>query len=253
MLNLHGIEPDFRQMLDRIRRHGRPSVMRAYADFSEHPEIHRQLQIVGFDPINVPARKISPPGRGGAVERIKNTADMVLAIDAVIEASDAYAAGLQKTFYLITGDSDYIKLVTQLRNKFDQRVVVCGVQGSMSRDLCSAADEEEVLELPCVPLASDEDLKRAIVSMVRRGPAPPLQFWTMRVLHSWCQDGRNAVPGTARQQWDMLTQLRDEEVLLQREIEFQGSTTTETYLNEQKAAGTDYIRDSTPSEQEDSS
>ena len=101
MLNLYGMEPDFRHMVDKIRRHGRPSVMRAYADFSEHPEIHRGLQIAGFDPINIPVKKLNPPGSRGTVERIKNAADMVLAIDAIIEASDASAAGLQKTFYLV--------------------------------------------------------------------------------------------------------------------------------------------------------
>lgn len=240
MLNLHGMEPDFKQMLDKIRRYGRPSVMRAYADFSEHPEIQRQLQITGFDPINVPVRKISPPGSGG-VERIKNAADMVLAIDAIIEASDAYWNGLEKTFYLVTGDSDYIKLVTQLRNKFGQRVVVCGVQGSMSRDLRSAADEEDVFDVPNVTAAPDEDIRQAIVAMVKRGPAP-LHFWSMKILDSWCQDARNAVPGTAKQRRDMLTQLREEGVLLQREILFQGRTTTETYLDEQEAVAKGYIK-----------
>ena len=215
--------------------------MRAYADFSEHPEIHRQLQIAGFDPINVPVRKINPPRKGGAVERIKNAADMVLAIDAVIEASDAYAAGLEKTFYLVTGDSDYIKLVTQLRNKFGQRVVVCGVQGSMSRDLRSAADEEDVFDVPYVSPAPDEDIKLAIVAMVRRGPAP-LQFWSMRILDSWCQDERNAIPGTAKQRRDILSLLRAEGILLQKEIQFQGSTTTQTYLDERKAVELGYIK-----------
>lgn len=240
MLNLYGIEPDFRQMLEKIRAHGRPSVMRAYADFSEHPEIHRRLQIAGFDPINVPVRRISSTGAGGQVERIKNAADMVLAIDAIVEASDAHGAAIQKTFYLVTGDSDYIKLVTQLRNKFGQRVVVCGVPGSMSRDLRSAADEEETLSIPEFSAASDEDVKRAIVAMVKRGPAP-LKFWSMRILDSWCQDERNSVPGTAKQRRDMLSQMRIEGVLLQREIQFQGTTTTETYLDEQKAIDKGYL------------
>ena len=240
MLNLHGMEPDFRQLLDKIRRHGRPSVMRAYADLSEHPEIHRQLQIAGFDPINVPVKRISRPRAGASVERIKNAADMVLAIDAIVEASDSYAAGLQKTFYLVTGDSDYIKLVTQLRNKFDQRVVVCGVEGSMSRDLRAAADEEDVLDVPKASPASDEEIKRAIVAMVKRGPSP-LKFWSMRILDRWCQDERNAIPGTAKQRRDMLSELRAEGVLLQREIQFEGRTATETFLDEDRAIEKGYI------------
>ena len=133
MLNLHGLEPDFRTLMDKVRKHGRPSVMRAYADFSEHPEVlRRQLQIVGIEAINVPVKKITKPSQRHSVERIKNAADMVLALDAILEASDADSEQKSKTFILVTGDADYIKLVTQLRNRFGQRVVVCGVPGSVA-------------------------------------------------------------------------------------------------------------------------
>lgn len=245
MLNLFGMEPDFRLMVDKIRSYGRPSVMRAYADFSEHPEIQRNLQIAGFDPINVPAKKINRPNTGGIVERIKNASDMVLAIDAIVEASDANSSGLQKTFYLMTGDADYIKLVTQLRNKFGQRVVVCGVQGSMSRDLRSAADGEDLLEVPYVAPALDDDVKQAIISLVKRKP-PPLEFWSMKILDRWCQDERNSIPGTAKQRRDMLTQLLNEEVLLQRPIEFKGSPVVETYLDEDRAIDYGYLEEPQP-------
>ena len=214
--------------------------MRAYADFSEHPEIHRRLQIAGFDPINIPVSRSNSTSAGRQVERIKNAADMVLAIDAIVEASDAHRSDMQKTFYLLTGDSDYIKLVTQLRNKFGQRVVICGVPGSMSHDLRLAADEEETLSIPEFSAAPDEDVKRAIVAMVKRGPAP-LRFWSMKILDRWCQDERNNVSGTAKQRRDMLSHMRIEGVLLQREIQFQGATTTETFLNEEEAIDRGYL------------
>ncbi len=86
MLNLHGLEPDFKTLMDKVRQHGRPSVMRAYADFSEHPAVlRRQLQIVGIEAINVPVKKITKPSQRHSVERIKNAADMVLALDAILE------------------------------------------------------------------------------------------------------------------------------------------------------------------------
>lgn len=48
------------------------------------------------------------------------------------EALDADAAGKVKVFLLVTGDADYIKLVTLLRNRFDQRVIIVGVPGSIA-------------------------------------------------------------------------------------------------------------------------
>ena len=62
MLNLYGLEPDFNGLIEKVRTYGRPSVMRAYADFSEHPDsLRRQLQIVGIEAINVPVKQISRP------------------------------------------------------------------------------------------------------------------------------------------------------------------------------------------------
>ena len=241
MLNIYGQEPDFRQMMDKIRLHGRPSVMRAYADFSEHPPAtDRDLRISGFDPINVATKKISTPNRGSPGQRIKNAADMVLAIDAIVEASDAHANGINKTFYLITGDSDFIKLVTQIRNKFDQRVVVCGVPGSMSHDLRLASDGVDEFEVPAVSSARDEEVLAAIVKMIIRGK-PPLGFWSMKLLDQWSQDERNAIPGTAKQHRDALSLLLTDEVLLQKEREFKGRTITETYLNQERAKEKGYL------------
>ncbi len=247
MLNLYGLEPDFQSLLDKVRMHGRPSVMRAYADFSEHPaSLRRQLQIVGIEAINVPVKKISKPGQQHAVERIKNAADMVLALDAVLEASDADSVNNSKTFMLVTGDADYIKLITQLRNRFGQRVVVCGVPGSVSSDLIAAANAEDLINVQKPEPVSDEDVASAIVRLVKRGPAP-LKFWSMKVLDEWCQHEKNAIPGTAKQRRDMLRRLQQEDVLLKREIDLlpvlgRRGHANETYLDETKAVELGYLK-----------
>ncbi len=215
MLNLHGVEPDFNGLIEKIRTYGRPSVMRAYADFSEHPDsVRRQLQIVGIEAINVPVKRINRPSEFTLVERIKNAADMWFALDAISEASDADAAGVSKTFVLVTGDADYIKLVTQLRNRYGQRVIVCGVPGSTSNDLVSAANAIDSIEVPSILAAEDSEVRQAIVSMAKRGPSP-MQFWTMRTLDSWSQDERNGVPGTPTQRRNMLRVLSEEGVFMQ--------------------------------------
>ena len=213
MLNLHGVEPDVGRIVEKIRTYGRPTVMRAYADFSEHEPVRGRLQIAGIEAINVPVKRINRPGAQNQVERVKNAADMWLALDAIAVASDADSSGIVKTFMLVTGDADYIKLVTQIRNRYGQRVVVCGVPGSTSRDLISAADDSDPVEVPEVVVAENIDVKRAIVSIAKRGPAP-MEFWTIKVLDRWAQDPRNNIPGTPKQRRDVLNELVQDGVLV---------------------------------------
>ena len=47
---------------------------------------------------------------------MKNAADMVLALGAVTQALEADNTGKKKTFIIITGDRDYIKLATLLNS-----------------------------------------------------------------------------------------------------------------------------------------
>ena len=128
MLNIYGQEPDFTKVVEKAKKYGRPSVMRAYADFSEHPpNLRQQLHIAGIEAINVVVKRIKKPGKAKGIERVKNAADMFMALDAILEAADADSDGKVKTFILVTGDTDYIKLVTHLRNRFGQKVIITGV------------------------------------------------------------------------------------------------------------------------------
>ena len=242
LLNAFGVEPDFSAIVEKARKYGRPSVIRAYADFTEHPaEITRQLQVAGIEAINVPVKRSKGDRGGQAVERIKNAADMVLALDAMTEALDADSAGKVKVFLLVTGDADYIKLVTLLRNRFAQRVVVAGVPGSIANDLVRAANEEDPIAVPDIEQVDSHALKTAIVSMVARGPAP-LEYWSLRIIDQWTQDPRQSIPGTAKQKRDVIGDLRREGVLVP--LEFDHPTrgrTTRTDLDRDKARECGYL------------
>lgn len=244
LLNNYGQEPDIRALVEKAKKYGRPSVMRAYADFSEHPEhLNRQLQIQGVEAITVPVKRTVYPRHGGpSVERVKNSADMVLAIDAVMEALEADRERVQKTFLLVTGDRDYIKLVTILRNRFGQRVVIAGVPGSIAGDLVAAADDADHIEVTVAPPTDKRALKVALVAMVKAGPAP-LTYWSMKILDQWAQDGRKGIPGSAKEKRDAFAELMNEGVLTQREIveSKRGRTVRETLLDEARARGLGYI------------
>lgn len=215
LLNRHGLAPDFEQIVAKAKRYGRPSVMRAYADFAEHPpELLRALAVVGIEAINVPVRRTTQRLGGREVERVKNAADMHLALDAVIEAVEADAAGKSKVFLLVAGDGDYVKLVAQLRNRFGQRVVVAGVPGSISADLVQAADDTDPIEVPPAAPVDRQELKRRLVEMIQRGPSP-LRFWTYRTIEQWAQDARQGVPGSPLEKRDAIRELFDTRVLIQ--------------------------------------
>ena len=242
LLNDYGQEPEFHQLVEKAKKYGRPSVMRAYADFSEHPaRLSRELEVCGIEAINIQVKRTTYMRGTKSVERVKNAADMVLALDAVMEAIDSDTSGKQKTFLLIAGDRDYVKLVTLLRNRFGQRVVICGVPGSVSGDLVAAAGEEDNLEVTQEAPVEKEALKKAIVAMVEKGPSP-LQYWTLKVIDQWAQDARSRIPGTAKERRDAIGELLNEQVLLRksRDDETKGRI-TEAILDESRALELGYV------------
>ena len=242
LLNNYGQEPDIRAVVEKAKKYGRPSLMRGYADFTEHPpELTRQLQVAGIEAINVPVKRRPTKKDGKEIERVKNAADMILALDAMIEALEADEKGQVKVFLLVTGDRDYVKLVTHLRNRFGQRVVIAGVPGSVSRDLVTAAEEEDPIEVVEQPPTDMIVLKTAIVAMVKKGPAP-LKYWTARIIDQWSQNPRQGMPGTAKERRDAIGQLLSECVLVKQEREHpKGGQVREAVLDEKKAREAGYI------------
>jgi len=243
LLNYHGIEPDFQGLVEKARKYGRPSIMRAYADFSEHPsELNRALQVAGIEAINIPVKRTISDRGGKSVERVKNAADMVLALDAVLEAIEAYTARRNKVFLIVSGDRDYVKLVTILRNRYDQRVVIAGVPGQVAGDLVAAAGgEKDLIEIKQLPVADKHSIKEKIVKMVKGGPAP-LKYWSVRLIDQWAQDSRQNIPGTAKDRRDAISELLREEVIAMKvRVDEKRGQVNEAILDDAKAKALKYL------------
>ena len=141
-INSYGREPDPLAWRDKALKYGLMSVARAYADFDQQPpQMRTRLDVAGFELHHYPAKRTSDiTGR----EKIASRSDLNLVIDII---NTALVRPDINTFLLFTGDKDFIRLVTTLRNRLGKRVVICGVPGSVSPDLVIAAGEEDPVEV----------------------------------------------------------------------------------------------------------
>ena len=189
-LNVYQIEPNVAALIEKARKHGRVSVAMAYADFNEHPQwVRRALDVAGITARDVPVRRFIRDGQ----ERLKSSADLHMLMDIMETALDRPQVS---TYVLMTGDSDYIRVVTWIRNRFEKRVIVSGVPGTISADLVAAAGESDHLEA-----GSDVTVDALIapveaISLMMKRCLPPTGFWTIRLIDQWSRDSRNGVPGS---------------------------------------------------------
>jgi uncharacterized LabA/DUF88 family protein len=141
-INSYGREPDPITWRDKALHYGLMGVARAYADFDQHPPpVRNRLDVAGFEAQHYPAKRTTDQaGR----EKIQSRSDLNFVVDII---NTALTRPDIKTFLLFTGDKDFIRLVTTLRNRLGKRVVICGVPGSVSPDLVAAAGEEDPLQL----------------------------------------------------------------------------------------------------------
>jgi uncharacterized LabA/DUF88 family protein len=141
-INSFGREPDPITWRDKALKYGLMAVARAYADFDQHPlPVRNRLDVAGFEAQHYPAKRTTDnQGR----EKIVSRSDLNFAIDII---NTALARPDIKTFLLFTGDKDFIRVVTTLRNRLGKRVVISGVPGSVSPDLVAAAGEEDALQM----------------------------------------------------------------------------------------------------------
>ncbi|MGH2535342.1 MAG: NYN domain-containing protein [Thermomicrobiales bacterium] len=161
-INSYGREPDPLMWRDKALNYGLMAVARAYADFDQHPApVRTRLDVAGFESQHYPAKRTFD---GQGREKIQSRSDLNLVIDIV---NTALARPDIKTFMIFTGDKDFIRVVTTLRNRLGKRVVICGVPGSVSPDLVAAAGEEDPLQMAQSP---DIDLQviRAIDAYVQQ-------------------------------------------------------------------------------------
>lgn len=141
-INSFGREPDPLTWRDKALQYGLMSVARAYADFDQHPpQARTRLDVAGFEAHHYPAKR-STDSHGR--EKFASRSDLNLVVDII---NTALVRPDIEIFLLFTGDKDFIRLVTTLRNRLGRRVVICGVPGSISPDLVAAAGEEDMLEM----------------------------------------------------------------------------------------------------------
>ncbi len=221
-----GAEVDPVKLVEKARKYGNIAVANAYADFSEHPEwLRRQLDVAGIAVRDVPLRRYHANG----VERLRSTSDLHMVMDIMETVLDRPKV---TTYIMMTGDSDFIRVVTWLRNRYRKKVVIAGIPGSTSRDLIAAAGYEDPIEAPSPGQIDEGELIIGIVKMMHERK-PPLGFWTVKMLHQWTNDPRNGIPGTSSQHYDAIGAMLRDGLLRQVVVDTGERTVTRTYLNEE--------------------
>jgi len=155
-INSFGREPDPLAWRDKALKYGLMTVARAYADFDQHPQqIRTRLDVAGFEAHHYPVKRTTDShGR----EKIASRSDLNLVVDII---NTALVRPDIELFLLFSGDKDFIRLVTTLRNRLGKRVIICGVPGSVSPDLVAAAGEEDMIEM-----AQSADIDIAVIKAI---------------------------------------------------------------------------------------
>ncbi|MCL4396309.1 MAG: NYN domain-containing protein [Chloroflexi bacterium] len=136
--NNYGREPDPQMLMAKARKYGPVALALAYADFTEHPDyFRRKLEVAGITPRDIARR--SPDVAH------KSSSDMAMLMDMIDCLLDRPSVGI---LILMTGDSDFIRVVARARHRFGKKVVIAGVPGSVSNDLIAAADAADPLVEP---------------------------------------------------------------------------------------------------------
>lgn len=131
-------------LTDEIKKKGKIIIGQAYADWEEYEGVQPALKKQGIDPRYVLSKTtIQKDGeKGKVIITRKNSSDIALALDAseVLHTRDDI-----DTFVLVSGDRDFIELVSKLHNR-KKYVVLFGVDKTTSRELIEAADEFVTIE-----------------------------------------------------------------------------------------------------------
>lgn len=227
LMNDYGVEPDFQALMEKARKYGKVAEARAYADFSEHPEsVRRQMDIAGVRVQDIPLRRSRS---ASGVERVKSSADMHMVLDIVETVLDRPSVG---TFVIVAGDSDYLRITTWLRNRFEKRVIICGVPGSVASTLASAASEVDPVEVPLPDESLFEAAVEALVRMIKKGPSP-LEYWTVKIISQWADSAHQHIPGGPVDHKRAVDHLLQTGILVTDETERRGRQVREAHLNEE--------------------
>ena len=172
--NIHRRQPDLFGWMDKVRTYGSLAFGRAYGDFDQ-PTLSRlenDLRNLSIERFNCPVKQNG-----------QSTVDGNIIMDLYEVALDFPQV---KTFILMAGDSDYIRVVAKLRQRMDKRIVVMGVAGSVSRDLVKAAGNEDPIDVSSLPDVDEGKLVRLIdeyEASRRPGTLPVFRFMKEYVSH----------------------------------------------------------------------
>lgn len=154
-VNTFGCEPEPLEFIEMVGEYGRVATATAYADFTEHPSFFRRsLEVAGITPRDIPKRKTGSPKSSAAMVMLMDI------IDCLLDRPDV------ATYVLMTGNSDFIRVVARARHRFDKTVIVAGVSGTISQDLIDSADDH-------IPLASQKPPSRVEAWRQAESAEPP--------------------------------------------------------------------------------
>jgi uncharacterized LabA/DUF88 family protein len=188
-------KPNVSAILEKSREYGRIVSATAYADWTEGDfrQAPPTLYSNGISPRYISARYF--PG-GKASKRRTNSIDVMLAV----ECSDFLHKHPQvDTYVLVTGDGDFIPLVSLLRSQ-GKTVVVIGVSEATSYHLIESADHF----ISYASLLEEDRAARAPEKEQKKAAADPYQE-LVRAVETLKKGGRPRVLGQVKQQ--MIVQL----------------------------------------------
>jgi uncharacterized LabA/DUF88 family protein len=188
-------KPNVSAILEKAREYGRVVSATAYADWTDGDfrDAPPTLYSNGIAPRYISARYF--PG-GRSQKRRTNSIDVMLAV----ECSDFLHTHPQvDTYVLVTGDGDFIPLVSLLRSR-GKTVVVLGVSEATSYHLIESADHF----VSYASLLEEERAARARDRQPKRKAADPYKE-LVRAVEALKKGGKTRVLGQVKQQ--MIVQL----------------------------------------------
>ncbi|MDP8949971.1 MAG: NYN domain-containing protein [Actinomycetota bacterium] len=188
-------KPNVSAILEKAREYGRIVSATAYADWTDGDfrDAPPTLYSNGISPRYISARYF--PG-GKSQKRRTNSIDVMLAV----ECSDFLHNHPQvDTYVLVTGDGDFIPLVSLLRSR-GKRVVVIGVSEATSYHLIESADDF----ISYASLLEEERAARVRDKGPKKKAADPFKE-LVRAVETLKKGGKTRVLGQVKQQ--MIVQL----------------------------------------------
>ena len=191
----YNAKPNVSAILEKAREYGRIVSATAYADWTDGDfrDAPPTLYSNGISPRYISARYF--PG-GKSQKRRTNSIDVMLAV----ECSDFLHNHPQVgTYVLVTGDGDFIPLVSLLRSR-GKKVVVIGVSEATSYHLIESADDF----ISYASLLEEERAARARDKGPKKKAADPFKE-LVRAVETLKKGGKTRVLGQVKQQ--MIVQL----------------------------------------------